>query len=59
MGINMGMRTESLQITPEILRLIAEIDEFKGAWRALGQLILPSNFVAIHFRRALIHSMLL
>ena len=28
----------SLQITPEILRLIARIDEFKGAWRALGTL---------------------
>ncbi|CDZ68107.1 Hypothetical protein NGAL_HAMBI2605_63910 [Neorhizobium galegae bv. orientalis] len=23
-----------LRITPEILSLIAEIDEFKGAWRA-------------------------
>lgn len=30
--------TSSLQITPEILSLIAEIDEFKGAWRALGRL---------------------
>jgi Fic family protein len=29
---------KSLQITPEILNLIAEIDEFKGAWRALGNL---------------------
>ena len=29
---------ETLKITPEILALIAEIDEFKGAWRALGQL---------------------
>ena len=28
----------SLQITPEILRLIARIDEFKGAWRSLGTL---------------------
>lgn len=32
------LRTESLQITPEVLRLIARIDEFKGAWRALGTL---------------------
>lgn len=32
------MKTESLHITPDILSLIAEIDEFKGAWRALGQL---------------------
>src|SRR5258705_7249204 len=28
----------TIQITPEILALIAEIDEFKGAWRALGSL---------------------
>ena len=27
-----------LRITPEILSLIAEIDEFKGAWRALGRI---------------------
>ena len=32
------MKTGSLHITPDILSLIAEIDEFKGAWRALGQL---------------------
>ena len=30
--------TSSLQITPELLTLVAEIDEFKGAWRALGTL---------------------
>lgn len=30
--------TDSIQITPELLALIAEIDEFKGAWRALGTL---------------------
>jgi Fic family protein len=28
----------SLKITPEILGSIAELDEFKGAWRALGTL---------------------
>ncbi len=28
----------TLQITPEILALISELDEFKGAWRALGTL---------------------
>ena len=28
----------TLTITPDILALIAEIDEFKGAWRALGTL---------------------
>ncbi len=27
-----------LRITPEILSLIAEIDEFKGAWRAIGRI---------------------
>ncbi len=32
------IRADTLQITPEILRLIARIDEFKGAWRALGTL---------------------
>lgn len=32
------MKTDSLQITPELLALVAEIDEFKGAWRALGAL---------------------
>jgi len=32
------LRSDTLRITPEILRLIARIDEFKGAWRALGTL---------------------
>ena len=32
------LRTDAIQITPEILNLIARIDEFKGAWRALGTL---------------------
>ena len=30
--------THSVRITPEVLQLIASIDEFKGAWRALGTL---------------------
>ena len=40
MGIFLGMayQTDSLHITREILALISEIDEFKGAWRALGTL---------------------
>lgn len=40
MGINIGMslNTDTLKITPEILSLIAELDEFKGAWKALGTL---------------------
>lgn len=33
-----ALNTDTIQITPEILGLIAEIDEFKGAWRALGTL---------------------
>jgi Fic family protein len=32
------MVTSTLQITPEVLGLISELDEFKGAWRALGTL---------------------
>jgi Fic family protein len=32
------LRTDTIQITPEILNLIARIEEFKGAWRALGTL---------------------
>ena len=40
MGIflDMSLNTTTLQITPEILSLIAELDEFKGAWKALGTL---------------------
>ena len=32
------LRTDTLRITLDILSLIARIDEFKGAWRALGTL---------------------
>ena len=32
------IRFDTIQITPEILAMIARIDEFKGAWRALGTL---------------------
>lgn len=40
MGVVLGVMIQSntLQITPEILALIAKIDEFKGAWRALSTL---------------------
>jgi Fic family protein len=40
MGMLLGMKleTDTLQITPEVLALVSEIDEFKGAWRALGTL---------------------
>ncbi|MFP1133095.1 Fic family protein [Asticcacaulis sp. W401b] len=32
------LNTDTLQATPDILVLLSEIDEFKGAWRALGTL---------------------
>lgn len=39
LGEVLGVITlDTLNITPEILRLIAQIDEFKGAWKALGSL---------------------
>jgi Fic family protein len=40
------LRTDTLLITPEILSLIAGIDEFKGAWRALGTLA-PDRLAAL------------
>jgi Fic family protein len=46
MGIFVGMNLETLTITPDILILISEIDEFKGAWRALGQLA-PEQLTAL------------
>ena len=36
--MDMPINAASLTITPPMLVLIAEIDEFKGAWRALGTL---------------------
>ena len=30
--------TDNIRITPELLALLTEIDEFKGAWRSLGSL---------------------
>jgi len=38
--------TDTVTITPEILRLIAEIDEFKGAWTAIGR-ISPERLTAL------------
>lgn len=43
-GVNAGdasenmLKTDTIHVTQELLALIAEIDEFKGAWRALGTL---------------------
>jgi len=36
----------TLRITPELLSLIAEIDEFKGAWRAIGR-IAPERLLGL------------
>ena len=40
LGVLSGVmiKSDTIKITPEILALIAELDEFKGAWRALGTL---------------------
>lgn len=40
------LRTDSLHITREVLSLISRIDEFKGAWRALGTLA-PDRLLAL------------
>ena len=32
------IKTNTIEITPELLLFLSEIDEFKGAWRALGVL---------------------
>lgn len=40
------IKTESIQITPELLSLISEVDEFKGAWLALGTLA-PDRLTAL------------
>ena len=36
--VGVMIHSASLKITPDILGLVAELDEFKGAWRALGTL---------------------
>lgn len=33
-----GIRIDAITITPAILKMIAEIDEFKGAWTAIGRI---------------------
>ena len=48
------MKTDSLQISTELLMLLSEIDEFKGAWRALGMLA-PERLLALR-RVAMIES---
>ena len=51
----MRFDTASLRITPEILPLIAEIDELKGAWRAISR-IAPDRLSGLR-RVATIESM--
>ena len=51
----MTFDTASLRITPEILSLIAEIDELKGAWRAISR-IAPDRLSGLR-RVATIESM--
>ena len=41
-----GVQTDTLNITPEVLKLIAEIDEFKGAWTAIGR-ITPEQLTSL------------
>jgi Fic family protein len=40
------LNTTTLVITPEMLGIIAELDEFKGAWRTLGTLA-PERLLAL------------
>jgi len=42
----MALDLSTLRITPEILSLIGEIDEFKGAWRAIGR-IAPERLASL------------
>src|SRR3990167_1672395 len=48
MDVRMGgtANLSTLKITDELLKLIAEIDEFKGAWRAIGR-IAPQRLVSL------------
>ncbi|HEY7665033.1 MAG TPA: hypothetical protein VH934_18105, partial [Xanthobacteraceae bacterium] len=48
LGVYSGVRipADTVRITPEILALIAEIDEFKGSWRAL-RIIAPERLAAL------------
>lgn len=41
-----GIRTDTIAITTATLKLIAEIDEFKGAWTAIGR-ISPERLTAL------------
>lgn len=45
-NMDTGIDTSTLRVTNEILSLIAEIDEFKGAWRAIGR-IAPERLTSL------------
>lgn len=36
--LDAAINTETLKVTNSILTLIAELDEFKGAWQAIGRI---------------------
>lgn len=36
--MDINMKTHSLSITPDILKIIAEIDEFRGSWKMMQNL---------------------
>lgn len=40
------LTTTNIRITPEILAMLSKLDEFKGAWRALG-LLAPDRLLAL------------
>ncbi len=40
------VNTDTLQITSQLLALLSELDEFKGAWRALG-ILAPERLSAL------------
>src|ERR1700691_937530 len=40
------LNTDTIQVTQELLALLSEIDEFKGAWRSLGT-IAPERLNAL------------
>src|SRR5450432_3707850 len=45
--MELGMlATDTIQITADLLELLSDIDEFKGAWRALGT-IAPDRLNAL------------
>jgi hypothetical protein len=40
------LKTDTIHITQELLALLSEVDEFKGAWRSLGT-IAPERLNAL------------